>query len=74
MAKKTEKLDYSALRRQLKAEGPGPLYMLWGPEDYLISDLVGRLRNSCLAEGMKGWMQPLSPTHIPIISTAWAGF
>jgi len=53
MAKKTEKLDYSALRRQLKAEGPGPLYMLWGPEDYLISDFVGRLRNSCLAEGME---------------------
>lgn len=51
MAKNTEKLDYTALRRQLKNEGPGPLYMLWGPEDYLISDFVNRVKGACLAEG-----------------------
>jgi len=53
MAKTAEKLDYAALRRQLKTDGPGPLYLLWGPEDYLISDFVGRLRSACLSEGME---------------------
>lgn len=52
MAKTTEKLDYAALRRQLKTEGPSSLYLLWGPEDYLINDFVGRLRSACLSEGM----------------------
>ena len=52
-AKKSNKLDYTALRKQLKAEGPGNLYMLWGPEDYLISDFVGRVKKACLSEGME---------------------
>ncbi len=39
MAKKRgkdeEKLNYSAAVRELKADGPKRLYLLWGPEDYL---------------------------------------
>ena len=37
MAKKKEepKLNYSAEVRKLREEGPGRLYLLWGPEDYL---------------------------------------
>ena len=39
MAKKRgkdeEKLNYSAAVRELKADGPERLYLLWGPEDYL---------------------------------------
>lgn len=45
-------LDYTALTRELKRSGPGNLYMFWGPEDYLITDYVNRLRKSCLSEGM----------------------
>lgn len=54
MAKYGDKntLDYTALTRELKRSGPGNLYMLWGPEDYLITDYVNRLRESCLSEGM----------------------
>ena len=54
MAKFGEKttLDYTALTRELKKNGPGNLYMLWGPEDYLITDYVNRIRESCLSEGM----------------------
>lgn len=51
MARQTEKLDYTALRAELRDKGPGPLYMLWGPEDYLTGDFTARLRAACLAEG-----------------------
>ena len=45
------KLDYTALKRTLKRDGPGRLYMLWGPEDYLIADFVASLREACLSGG-----------------------
>ncbi len=45
------KLDYAALKRELKRDGPGKLYMLWGPEDYLIADFTETLRKACLSEG-----------------------
>ena len=46
-------LDYTALKRELKAKGPGSLYMLWGPEDYLIADFVSSLRDACVREDMR---------------------
>ncbi|MBQ3276732.1 MAG: DNA polymerase III subunit delta [Oscillospiraceae bacterium] len=45
------KLEYGALTRELKNEGPGTLYMLWGEEDYLLQDFVRRLRDACLEGG-----------------------
>ena len=47
MAKK-EKLDYTALIRQLRAEGPGKLYLLWGEETYLREQFTSELRRACL--------------------------
>lgn len=60
MAKKTgknkaEKLDYAALRRELKADGPGRLYLLYGREDYLREDFLRGLRALCLPEGDDGF-------------------
>ena len=50
--KKEEKLlDYNAEIRKLKSEGPGRLYLLWGPEDYLREDYLARLKALCLPEG-----------------------
>jgi len=53
MARYEEKsaLNYTALTRELKNNGPQKLYMLWGPEDYLIADFVSRLRGACLEGG-----------------------
>ncbi len=52
MAKKTEeKLNYQAIVRELKEKGPLPLYLLWGPEDYLRERFVEQLREVCLPEG-----------------------
>ena len=48
-----EKLDYGALRGELKKTGPGKLYLLWGPEDYLIADFVSQLRSACIGEGVE---------------------
>lgn len=45
------KLDYGALTRELKTNGPGSLYMLWGEEDYLLQDFVRKLREACLEGG-----------------------
>ncbi len=53
MAKQDKKLDYAALTRELRRDGPGTLYMLWGPEDYLIADFTGLLRGACVGEGME---------------------
>ena len=60
MAKKTgknkaEKLDYAALRRELKADGPWRLYLLYGREDYLREDFLRGLRALCLPEGDDGF-------------------
>lgn len=50
--KKEEKLlDYNAEIRRLKSEGPGRLYLLWGPEDYLRELYVQTLRELCVPEG-----------------------
>lgn len=46
-----EKLNYSAALRQLKAEGPQRLYLLWGPEDYLREQYLAQLKALCLPEG-----------------------
>ena len=49
MAKK-EKLDYTALIRRLRAEGPGKLYLLWGEETYLREQFTSELRRACLGD------------------------
>lgn len=52
MAKKNEVLlNYSAEIKKLKAEGPGCLYLLWGPEDYLREQYLATLKELCLPEG-----------------------
>ena len=52
MAKKTEdKLNYKQAVRSLKEQGPGRLYLLWGPEDYLREYYVGELKKLCLPDG-----------------------
>jgi len=55
MAKRTDKnekrLHYPSALRELKEHGPGRLYLLWGPEDYLREDYLGRLKKLCLPEG-----------------------
>ena len=42
MAKK-EKLDYAALVRELRGQGPERLYLLWGEEDYLREQFLAEL-------------------------------
>ena len=56
MAKKNskeneQKLNYKAEIRLLKEQGPGRLYFLWGPEDYLREQYLAELRRCCLPEG-----------------------
>jgi DNA polymerase III delta subunit len=55
MAKKStktdEKLNYPAEIRSLKELGPGRLYFLWGPEDYLREQYLAQLKKLCLPEG-----------------------
>ena len=55
MAKKRgkdeEKLNYSAAVRELKADGPERLYLLWGREDYLREQYLAQLKTACLPEG-----------------------
>ena len=46
--KKEAPLDYSALVKDLRDKGPGKLYLLWGEEDYLLTDFVSRLRTACV--------------------------
>ena len=59
MAKKKtrdeEKLNYAAAVRRLKEEGPGRLYLLWGPEDYLREQYLAQLKKICLPEGDDGF-------------------
>ena len=49
MAKK-EKLDYPALIKKFRAEGPGQLYLLWGEEDYLREQFADELRRACIGD------------------------
>ncbi len=52
MAKKNEeKLNYQAVLRKLKENGPLSLYLLWGPEDYLREHFVSQLKSACLPDG-----------------------
>ena len=46
-----EKLNYQAELRTLKARGAEPLYLLWGPEDYLREQYLVQLKKLCLPEG-----------------------
>ena len=46
-------LDYAALKKELTTDGPGNLYLLWGPEDYLIADFVSALRDACVPPEMR---------------------
>lgn len=64
MAKK-EKLDYTALIKQLRAEGPGKLYLLWGEEDYLREQFAGELRRACLGDGDESFDLKLFSTAAP---------
>ena len=53
MAKKNseEKLNYAQEIRELKANGPKRLYLLWGPEDYLRQQYLAQLKKLCLPDG-----------------------
>ncbi len=56
MAKaKEEKLNYKLELQKLKAEGPGPLYLLWGKEDYLREQYMTQLKAACIPEGESGF-------------------
>ena len=46
-----QKLYYPSLIKELKNNGPKKLYLLWGPEDYLIADFVDQLRSVCIGDG-----------------------
>lgn len=49
MAKKhQEKLDYGALVRSLRENGPERLYLLYGEEDYLREQFLQELKKRCL--------------------------
>ena len=54
MAKK-DKLDYPALIKELRSNGPGQLYLLWGEEDYLREQFTSALRRACLGEEDDGF-------------------
>ena len=47
---KKEPLDYGALVKDLKRNGPEKLYLLWGEEDYLLREFVKQIRSACLSE------------------------
>lgn len=52
MAKKNdETFNYKAAVRQLKAEGPKRLYLLWGRESYLRDLYYAELKKACLPDG-----------------------
>ena len=55
MAQAKEKLDYTALVRALRAEGPQKLYLLWGEEDYLREQFAQELRRACLGDSDDGF-------------------
>ncbi len=56
MAKgKEEKLNYKQELLKLKSEGPGPLYLLWGREDYLREQYLSQLKAACIPEGESGF-------------------
>lgn len=48
-------LNYNAEIRALTSGGPGRLYMLYGPEEYLRDRYLEKLRSMCLPEGDTGF-------------------
>ena len=50
MAKK-ETLDYGKLKKELAANGPERVYLLYGAEEYLREDFVSLLKKTCLPDG-----------------------
>ncbi len=60
MARKTnkkteEQLNIKAVLRELMENGPGRLYLLWGPEDYLREYYLNQLKSLCLPDGEDGF-------------------
>ena len=60
MAKKSskddkKKLDYIEERKLLRQQGPKPLYLMYGPEDYLREQFLIELKKICLPEGEDGF-------------------
>lgn len=56
MAKKQpESCDFQTELKRLRAEGPGRLYFIYGPEDYLSSYYLDSLRSLCLPDGDDGF-------------------
>lgn len=54
MAKKKKEdsgIQFNDELRKLKQNGPGALYLLWGPEDYLREHYLQTLKKLCLPEG-----------------------
>lgn len=55
MAKKfgkdSPKFNYTEAVRSLRDKGPGRLYLLYGPEDYLREQYVSKLKELCIPEG-----------------------
>ena len=49
--KQEEQLNYKAVERELMEQGPGSLYLLWGPEDYLREHYLSQLKSICLSDG-----------------------
>ena len=45
---KKERFDYNAELKLLREGGPLPLYMLYGPEDYLREAFLTQLRKQCV--------------------------
>lgn len=62
---KKRQLNYPALLRELREKGPERLYLLYGPEDYLLSDFVKRLRNAAVAEGNEDFDAKKIPAAAP---------
>ena len=50
--KRLQSFNYAEELRKLKEDGPGRLYFIWGPEDYLSDCLVDEMRGICIPEGM----------------------
>ena len=48
---KRDKLDYDKTLKELRAEGPKRLYLLWGEEDYLRESFFSELKKLCLGDG-----------------------
>lgn len=49
--KREKKTDYGSVLRDLKENGPGRLYLLWGAEDYLRESYFDEIKKLCLDGG-----------------------